>query len=226
MKNPRAVKGSRRGKRATAPGPARVYRGQSNAERREGRRERLVAAALELFGTVGYAATPIDVICTTAGVTARHFYEHFASREALLRTVYDGIIADAQHAVLRGLAQAGDPEGRTAGGVKAFVRSYLQDPRKGRIACVEVIGVSEDLERHRRSVIHAFASVIQAQAEALAAEGRLQGRQNFELAGIAMAGAVNELMADWLFRRDKPPIDRFARDIVAFFLAVMKGGTA
>ena len=38
-----------------------------------------------------------------------------------------------------------------------------------------------------------------------------------------MAGAVNELMSDWIIRRDKPPIDRFAEEIVDFFLSVMKG---
>jgi AcrR family transcriptional regulator len=203
--------------------PARVYRGQSNLERREDRRERLVAAGLDLFGTAGYAATSIEGICTAAGVTARHFYEHFASREALLRAVYDRIIGETQRAVVRALTKASGAEARATAGVGAFVRCYLEDPRRARIACIEVIGVSADFERHRRSVIHAFAAVIEAQAEALAAEGSLSERRNYELAGIAMAGAVNELMSDWIIRRDRPPIARFTEEIVDFFLAVMKG---
>jgi AcrR family transcriptional regulator len=203
-----------------------MYRGQSKAERRHERRERLMATAIDLFGTAGYAATRIDTVCAAAGVTARHFYEHFDSREALLRAVYDAIIADTQRAVLRALSSAANPEDRIAAGLRAFVRAYLDDPRRGRIACVEVIGVSEDLERHRRSVIHAFASVIQAQAESLAAEGRLGKRWNFELAGIALAGGVNELIADWIFRRDRLPIARFADEIVGFFLVVVHGGSS
>jgi AcrR family transcriptional regulator len=202
----------------------RVYRGQSNVERIEDRRERLLAAGLELFGTAGYGATSIEGICATSGVTARHFYQHFASREALLRAVYDDIIGETQRAVLRALTHAKGPEERATAGVQAFVRAYLQDPRRARIACIEVIGVSADLERHRRSVIHAFAAVIQAQAEGLAAEGSLVAQRSFELAGIAMAGAVNELMTDWIIRRDKPPLDLFAHEIVDFFLAVLKGG--
>ena len=55
--------------------------------------------------------------------------------------------------------------------------------------------MSADFERHRRSVIHAFAAVIEAQAELLAAEGSLAGQRSYELTGIAMAGAVNELMS-------------------------------
>lgn len=193
-------------------------------ERREARRERLLASGLDLFGTAGYATTSIEGICAAAGVTARHFYEHFASREALLRAVYDDVIGETQRAVLRALSQARGPEMRAATGVGAFVRAYLEDPRRARIACIEVIGVSADFERHRRSVIHAFAAVIEAQAEALAAEGSLAEPRNFKVAGLAMAGAVNELMSDWVIRRDKPPIDAFSKEIVDFFLAVMNGG--
>jgi AcrR family transcriptional regulator len=183
-----------------------------------------VAAGLDLFGTAGYAATSIESICAASGVTARHFYEHFAGREALLRAVYDGIIGETQHAVVRALTKASGAEARATAGVEAFVRAYLEDPRRARIACIEVIGVSADFERHRRSVIHAFAAVISAQAEAMAAEGDLSERRNYELAGIAMAGAVNELLSDWIIRRDRPSIARFTDEIVEFFLAVMKGG--
>jgi AcrR family transcriptional regulator len=203
-----------------------MYRGQSKAERRAERRERLLATAIDLFGTAGYAATPIETICAAAGVTARHFYEHFPSREALLRAVYDAIIADTQRAVIRALSSAANPEDRVAAGVRAFVRAYLDDPRRGRIACVEVIGVSEDMERHRRSVIHAFASIIQAQAELLAAEGKIERQWNYELVGVALAGGVNELVADWLFRRDRPRIPKFVEEIVVFFLAVVQAGSA
>jgi AcrR family transcriptional regulator len=205
---------------------SRVYRGQSSQERREERRDRVLAAGLDLFGTDGYGATSIEGICTAAGVTARHFYEHFPSREALLRAVYDDVIAEAQRAILRALTQVtGDAKARVAAGVAAFVRSYLEDPRRARIACVEVIGVSPELERHRRSVIRAFASLIEAQAEVLAREGSLPRQRSYGLAGLAMAGGVNELLTDWIMRRDRPTIEHFTQEIVDFFLAVIQGGS-
>jgi AcrR family transcriptional regulator len=205
--------------------PPRVYGGQSNVERREDRRARLVATGLALFGTEGYGPTTIEGICSQAGVTARHFYEQFESREALLRAVYDDVIAGTQRAIVRALAHAGgDTKDRVAAGVAAFVHAYLDDPRCARIACIEAIGVSAGFERHRRSVIHAFASVIEAQAELLASEGRLPPRRDYELTGIAMAGAVNELMSDWIMRRDRMPIAHFIGGIVDFFLATIQGG--
>src|SRR5580692_3427895 len=120
----RSARPRRRLAPTSAPDPvkgARVYRGQSNHERREDRRDRLVRAGLELFGTAGYAATSIEGICSSAGVTARHFYEHFVSREALLRAIYDEVVADAQRAVMRALAlPAADATVRVERAVEAF----------------------------------------------------------------------------------------------------------
>ncbi len=201
-----------------------IYRGQSSLERQAERRERLLDTAIDLFGTAGYSASPIDMICAAAGVTARHFYQQFESREALLRAAYDAIIADTQRAVLLALAGAGTTEERISAGVRAFVHAYLDDPRRGRIACVEVVGISQDLERHRRSVRRAFASIIQAQAEALVAAGRLERQWDYDVAGVALMGGVNELIDDWISRRDKPPVGPFAEHVVTFFMVVIQGG--
>ena len=43
--------------------------------------------------------------------------------------------------------------------------------------------------------------------------------------GVALAGGVNELIADWIFRRDRPRIPRFAEEIAVFFLAVVQAGS-
>ena len=45
----------------------RLYRGVSAAERRAERRERLLEAGLELFGTRGYADSSIRAISAQAG---------------------------------------------------------------------------------------------------------------------------------------------------------------
>jgi AcrR family transcriptional regulator len=50
-------------------------------------RERLTAAALELFDTVGYGATTVDQIADRAGVSPRTFFHHYPSKEDIL---FDG----------------------------------------------------------------------------------------------------------------------------------------
>jgi len=47
-------------------------------------RERLVAAAVELFYRQGFAAVGIDRVIATAGVTKTTFYKHFESKDELM----------------------------------------------------------------------------------------------------------------------------------------------
>jgi AcrR family transcriptional regulator len=73
-------------------------------------RERILDAAVELFGRKGYSATSVGEIETAAGLVPRSgaLYKHFASKRALLDAAVDRRAAVAQHgreiaeSVLRG----------------------------------------------------------------------------------------------------------------------------
>src|SRR3954449_9005346 len=47
-------------------------------------RERLVAAAIELFYRHGFGAVGVDQVISTAGVTKTTFYKHFDSKDDLM----------------------------------------------------------------------------------------------------------------------------------------------
>src|SRR5689334_13145343 len=70
---------------------ARRYAGQSADERDQERLSRLRSAALELFGTDGYAAVPVERLCSEAKVSTRHYYQLFANKEAALVDLYTDI---------------------------------------------------------------------------------------------------------------------------------------
>ena len=61
----------------------RPYAGASREARERARRERIIAAGIELFGTVGYRAATVGAVCETAGLNKRYFYESFATLEDL-----------------------------------------------------------------------------------------------------------------------------------------------
>jgi AcrR family transcriptional regulator len=84
-----------------AAGPSRRgYAGMTPEELDQERRRRLLDTALELFAKQGYAHTSIEQLCAQSRVTARYFYQLFSSREALLRALYDEIIARTRAATL------------------------------------------------------------------------------------------------------------------------------
>ena len=84
-------------------------------------RERLVDAALTLFGEQGYQATTVDQIADRAGVTARTFFRHFPDKEEVLFAEDDALLpfllttirdaqgpSDAEHLMHHALGELAD----------------------------------------------------------------------------------------------------------------------
>jgi AcrR family transcriptional regulator len=208
-----------------AAGPSRRgYAGMTPEELDQERRRRLLDTALELFAKQGYAHTSIEQLCAQSRVTARYFYQLFSSREALLRALYDEIIARTRAATLAALSQPGqDPQARISGAIAAFVQAYVQDPRCARVCVLEAVGVSAQMEKHRRDTIHAFAAVIEGFARHLAETGLLPKR-DYHLLSVALVGGTNELLAEWLTVEQPPSIDTLTQEIQLLFRAAIRGG--
>jgi AcrR family transcriptional regulator len=175
--------------------PRRAYGGRSAADRRAERRERLMSAGLELFGTEGYAAASIEKLCAQAGVSTRNFYEEFTGREDLLMRLHDRIIEQAVGAVFDALDKAADATlaERLRRAIGAFVTTTAQDPRWARLSFVEVIGVSDAVEAHRIAWRERWSAFMVAEAERAVERGEATKR-DFRLGAVALIGAVNELV--------------------------------
>jgi len=185
-----------------------------------------MSAALALFGSAGYGATSIGRICEEAGVIPRYFYESFPSREALLVAVYDRIIAETEERVRDALAGApADPIDRMARGLHAFLHSYLDDPRRGRVVCLEVVGVSPALERHRRQDVWRFANILVQETKHLARAGLLPDRDS-RYTARALAGATHELVVERLTAPGALSVRRLEREVLLLYVATFSGSAA
>ena len=92
-----------------AGGRRRGYRGLSAEELRKQRYQRLIAAGTELFGERGYAATPIEAVCSHAKVSTRHFYEQFEGRESILHAVHAELVTHMEEIVRTSLTESRTP---------------------------------------------------------------------------------------------------------------------
>ena len=176
----------------------RPYGGVSSEERRARRRAQLLEAGLELFGTRGYAPSSVREVCLAASLNRRYFYESFRTREDLLRAVYDEITDEMARTIFTAVNEVEGIEPKIRAGMSAFWAMMTADPRKARVLTLEVIGVSEDLERHRRTARHGFAAFVGEQAKTLAAT---QGRSLVFDPGLAARGVVAatmDLLVDWM----------------------------
>ncbi|MBO0841328.1 MAG: TetR/AcrR family transcriptional regulator [Sciscionella sp.] len=117
----------------------RSYRGEDPLQRKGSRRARLVEAAIEVYGTIGYRNATVDRICAAAGLTKRYFYESFTDREALLVAAYERVADILRARIEAGAGTSSDP---TRGALTALFRAIDDDPRLAKIAFFEILGVS------------------------------------------------------------------------------------
>jgi AcrR family transcriptional regulator len=199
----------------------RTYKQKAPEQRRAERRERLFGAGLATFGTRGYLQTSIEELCSEASVSTRSFYEEFGSREGLLTALHDRINTEALEAVVAALDGVGpdDVTGRARAGVRAYFTAMTSDARWARIAVVESVGVSAEMEAHRRAALERFSALIESEADRLAASGAVV-RRDHSLTAVALVGALLELVNTWSPDRDPQQFldevtDEAARLIVA-----------
>ncbi|MGX9295093.1 TetR/AcrR family transcriptional regulator [Tsukamurella paurometabola] len=184
----------------------RLYGGADARTRHAERLARLEEAGLELFATAGYQQTTVADVCERAKVSRRHFYEQFADREALLRHLYTAVHDRGRAAVAAALAEgapaAGTGDGAVAPlvarGLTAYIEAILADPRGLRVALVEVVGVSAELEAYRLANRDQWARTIRAAAEAAGA------RPVAPWVHAAFIPSVNEfVLAWWQYAEDR-----------------------
>ncbi|GAA4430400.1 TetR family transcriptional regulator [Actinokineospora soli] len=180
---------------------ARRYSGRDAGERSAARRARLLAAALDLYGSDGYAATPIDRLCAAAKVSTRHFYQEFGGKEAVLMALHAAITEEALTATAAALADA-PPEPvsvRLVAAMRAYLRTVTSDYHRVRVSFVEVVGASPAVERMRLDYREAIVAVVEREGRAAVERGEIADR-DFRFAGLALIGAINSVVYDWYLR--------------------------
>jgi AcrR family transcriptional regulator len=89
------------------------------------RRDKLIAAGVQLLGEEGGPALTVRAVCREARLTERYFYESFADRDEFVRAVYDDVCTRAMSTLM----SATTP--REA--VERFVALMVDDPVRGRV---------------------------------------------------------------------------------------------
>jgi len=197
----------------------RKYSGLDPSQRVRLRRDALMDAAVELFGTNGYAATTVKQICERAGLTERYFYESFSDREDCLAETYRHIMEPVHALTVSAVSYAaGPPQTRAQEGLKTFMSALAEDPRKAQIVFIEVIGVSSRLEVMRHAMLNQFAELV---VEVWLKDCRDEfSDDERRLTAVALVGSVQHLFGNWLLDGHRRPYDDLVRTSARLFQAV------
>ncbi|MFE6976327.1 TetR/AcrR family transcriptional regulator [Streptomyces sp. NPDC057682] len=161
-------------------------------------RAQLMAAGRTLFAVYGYARTSVEDLCATAQVQVRDFYREFASREALLTELYDEIATRGMRASETELTAEGmdtcPTEERVYRLFDAYVRAVTQDPKEARVAFVEVLGVSREMDEHLAMWRQVWTDFLTQEAERARGRGHAVD-SNLAVVVKVLTRSVDELLA-------------------------------
>ena len=172
-------------------------------------------AGLELFGTLGYARTSVRAVSAAAALNSRYFYESFSSREDLLYAVYQRIVGDISSRAGAAMGPEDTLEGQARAGLRAAWTAVTEDRRKARIVALEVVGVSERLERLRRETRQALAQLTADNAMSLVGRD-VRLRLDPVLTARFLMGGVVEILLEWIYG----DLDATADEVIEHFTAL------
>jgi len=158
---------------------------------------RFRAAAIELFGEVGYEQTTVAAIAERAGLTARTFFRYFADKREVL---FDGT-NQLQQAMVGALEKA--PAGAPAvDAIAAALRApvdFFVDERRGQSRQRSAV-IAANAELRERELIK-LARLAAALAEAL--RGRGVAEPDASLLGEAAIAVFRVAFAQWIGESEK-----------------------
>ena len=130
----------------------RQFKGLSLAERKLARREKLIEAGIETYGTHGFFSVTVKDVCNEAKLTERYFYESFKKSEELFQTIFLQLIESLQQNVMQAVMQASsDPKKMIEVGLSTLFTLIKNDPRMARIIYIDAMLVQE---LHNHATIH------------------------------------------------------------------------
>ncbi len=173
----------------------RPYRGVEAPERLATRRNRLLAAGLDLLGDQrpNISAVTVRGVCRRAGLAARYFYESFTDKDEFVSCVFDWVVAEL--AATTQAAVATVPAGeQTRAGMANIVRTVTDDARVGRL--LFSMQLADPVVVRKRAESSALFAMLSGQhvgnALQVPANDRIKAAAHF------VVGGVGQTISAWL----------------------------
>lgn len=165
--------------------------------------DRILGAALELFAARGVESVKVDDICAAADIAQKTFFNHFPTKQHLVREIAEGFV----HDLLEILAAARSEGGTTAQQLERFFAQVATEVERGgpmhRSFVLEVIRLGHDDSADvakSRQLYAAFGALLRDGVRA----GDTTKAFPVPVLSEIVVGTFNALMLNWLGIEDYP----------------------
>jgi len=193
----------------------RKYGGVQADLRTEERKQKIISAGLESFGTIGYAKTSIKKICALAGLTERYFYESFHCKEDLLRAVYQSIIEELITKTDAIISQS-SVRSIAYEALRFYYQTLQDDPRKARVLFFEILGVSPRIDEEYQEAIQKLSSNAMRILQ-MAFPAMDHNKVKDTILPSAIAGAIIQVASQWTLNHFQPPLEKILAQVRYLF---------
>jgi AcrR family transcriptional regulator len=182
--------------------------------------DRILQAAMERFAAHGVEATKVDEICAVADVAQKTFFNHFPTKQHLLREIAAEFL-DELLAILQAARRSG---GSTAQQLERFFKAVATSVEQGgsvqRHFVMEVIRLVHDERANAEQIRHlhaAFGALLRDGVRA----GDVTSAHSLTVLTEVVVGAFNTLMLNWL-GLDRYPFRARAMAMSRFLAAALR----
>jgi AcrR family transcriptional regulator len=150
----------------------------------------VLAAAIDVFGRKGYAATRVEDILEAAGIARRTFYRHFKSKDDVLAALYQLATGEISRAI-RAREDDEDPFVGLGRGIDVYLDYHAQNAK----TLLVVLAQSMQPESRLAPMRRAFRAEIVKLLDAVAVR---QGKKLSRLVFVALLSALEGLSLELL----------------------------
>ncbi len=187
----------------------------------EVQRARMLAAAVQVVGELGYDKMSVARVTARAGVSRRTFYDLFDDREECFLAAFVEAVARAR--VLACEAAVGEREwrGRVRAGLGALLAFFESEPLTGRVVVVDALKAGPAVLEGRTRLVEELIGVVEG--------GSAQVRGGREVAPLTAEGVVGAVLAvvhARLSGRDEDALSELTNPLMAMIVLPYLGVAA
>jgi AcrR family transcriptional regulator len=186
-----------------------------------GTRQRIVAAAVELFGEHGFDATSVNQVVARAGVAKGALYHHFDSKDDLLYEVYRELVDRQLAGMTEILARQLSPVATMRALISDLVETTAARAAEAKVFSRERHRLGDAnqvrLRSARRSIHDAFIELVRATQ----LSGEFSAVATPEMVAFTVFGVINELPVWYRPDGEKLPAD-LANELSDLILAALR----
>lgn len=171
-------------------------------EKSQGRIERILDAALDVFSQKGYKDAAVDDIASASETSKGGVYFYFPNKQAIFMRLLDQMARLLLSRAEQAMAAEPDLTHKGDAALLTLLRTFAGHRTLTRLFLVEALGAGREFNVRMIEIQGEFAALITHHLNELVAAG-LVAPLDTNIAGIAWFGGVNEVVRRWVLT-DQP----------------------